>query len=274
MDGGDPRRDNPRRPRVGVGPKIIFGIIALLIAVRVLPLVLMGAARLFSMVMVPFGIILVPIVIIMALFWPVMLIGAIGWGASRLAKAGRHLSGSPADRGALPGQSARGPRYGEASVRPTSARTRMAPVHRAAPSEPALAAVLNRGWELLDRSRRAIRQFPDIAVRQRAAAIVDQGEQILDILREGRGDVALATKFVEQYVTPTTTILERYARLANHRVASAQPTLDHVVQHDLPMIERKFQEFYERLHRGDLIDLEVASEMLEFELGHPDATAR
>lgn len=289
---------SPRGPRFGAGPVIAIGVVGLMLMTGLLPILFVVLTNLFSIVLVPFLVLLVPVVALLGIFWPVVLFGALGWGVAQIVRLIGNAFG-PASRqqppplphrhggqrfghggwGQFPHQMhppaspPRTPPYGEPIGRPAATPTQAA-VPPGLPTNPELAALLSRGWEMLDRSRKAIRRFPDVTVRRRASAIVDQAEQILDTLREGQGDLVLATKFVDRYLAPTTTLLERYARLANRGLDSAQPVLERVADHDLPMIARKFRELYERLHRGDVIDLEVASEMLDFELGSPAANAR
>ncbi|CAA9570517.1 MAG: hypothetical protein AVDCRST_MAG49-3554 [uncultured Thermomicrobiales bacterium] len=104
------------------------------------------------------------------------------------------------------------------------------------------------------------------AVRDQVLRIGLAADRVLVVLAERPGDPATAREFLDRYLGPTETIVDRYARLTARGVAAAGPALAKVEGHDLPLLEAKLNELYEQLHRGDVIDLETASEMLEFDL--------
>lgn len=135
-------------------------------------------------------------------------------------------------------------------------------------ADPELAEVLATGREQAARMRRTLGGINDREIRLRVTNLVDDADRILGSLRD-RGDTVLAHTFNDRYLAPTTTILTRYTRLASRDLTSARPVLDRVETHDLPLLQRRYDEFYEQVHRGDLIDLQVASEMLAFELDEP-----
>ncbi len=144
--------------------------------------------------------------------------------------------------------------------------------HRAsvadAVADPELADALANGREQAARMRRSLGGINDREVRLRVTNLVDDADRILMSLRD-RGDTVLANTFNDRYLAPATTILTRYSRLVSRDLTTARPVLDRVETHDLPLLQRRYDEFYEQVHRGDLIDLEVASEMLAFELDEP-----
>ncbi|HEV2528439.1 MAG TPA: hypothetical protein VGT61_08340 [Thermomicrobiales bacterium] len=135
-------------------------------------------------------------------------------------------------------------------------------------ADPALRAALFRGRELAARMRATLPGIRDQAIRTRATNLVDDADRIVSSVRE-RGDAHMAEVFNDRYLAPATTILSRYSRIAARDLTTARDAIQRVEQHDLPLLQTKFDEFYEQIHRGDLIDLEVASEMLAFELGSP-----
>ena len=153
-------------------------------------------------------------------------------------------------------------RWGEAG-----GRERRAPV-RDDVADPELREALARGRDFAARMRRTLSGITDRTIRLRVTNLVDDADRILGSLRD-RGDTVLARTFNDRYLAPATTILTRYTRLVSRELTSARPVLDRVESHDLPLLQRKYDEFYEQVHRGDLIDLEVASEMLAFELETP-----
>jgi hypothetical protein len=103
------------------------------------------------------------------------------------------------------------------------------------------------------------------AARRIVAALAEDGPRL--------PDAELARTFLDRYLTTTETILERYVRLSARGVLSAEATLTKVEEHDLPLLARKLTDLYERLHRGDVIDLETASEMLDLDLAGPPVRA-
>jgi hypothetical protein len=116
----------------------------------------------------------------------------------------------------------------------------------------------------VDAMRTFARRMPKPATRAHALEICAIADRVLTVLQESR-DERLARDVVTRYLTPAETIFTRYARLATREVAAAGPALTRVEEEDLPLIERKLSDLYDRLHRGDLIDLEVAREMLAFD---------
>ena len=153
-------------------------------------------------------------------------------------------------------------RWGENSADPRPSLT------MSAVADPDLRDLLTQGHDLAVQLRGSLTGVRDQQVRLRANNLADDADRILTGLRD-RGDVTLARTFVEKYLTPAATIMTSYSRLSSRGMTSARPVLDRVETHDLPLLQKRYGEFYESLHRGDLIDLEVASEMLAFELDEP-----
>ncbi|MGH2533476.1 MAG: 5-bromo-4-chloroindolyl phosphate hydrolysis family protein [Thermomicrobiales bacterium] len=127
-----------------------------------------------------------------------------------------------------------------------------------------LGKILAEAESKVDAMRTNARRIPKPAVRAQALEICAIVDRILAILPE-TADERHARDIVTRYFAPAETILSRYARLATRGVVSAGPALARVEDEDLPLIERKLSDLYDRLHRGDLIDLEVAREMLDFD---------
>lgn len=130
--------------------------------------------------------------------------------------------------------------------------------------------VVERSTELIDRMRRSARRIPNQEVRQQALSLCASADQVLAVIEETPDEKALADDFLNRYLTPASAILSDYSRLANRNVASARPTLEKVETHDIPMLSTKLDELYDRLHRGSLIDLEVAREMLRLDVADWD----
>lgn len=136
----------------------------------------------------------------------------------------------------------------------------------AAPATPEIGEIVQRGTTLVDAMRANARQIPKPAVRQQALALCASADRVLSAIGENPGEVTIARDFLDRYLAPANTIVDDYARLATRNVASAQPTLAQVEEHDLPQLNAKFDELYDRLHRGSLIDLQAAREMLSIDI--------
>jgi hypothetical protein len=122
--------------------------------------------------------------------------------------------------------------------------------------------VIAAGEAKVDAMRAQARRIGKPDVRDRALAICASADRILGVLGEVPSERQLARDFVDRYLTPAEAIVSRYARLSNRGVSSAEPTLLKVETEDLPLLDAKMRGLYDRLHRGDVIDLEVAREML------------
>ena len=169
-------------------------------------------------------------------------------------------------------QGPRPTRYGEGRIREPFVGG--AATHAASgDSSPATVAELTaQAGEEIDRLRRVARQIPTPEVRREALEVLASADQIVAALGDGEGDEATARTFLDRYLGPTGTILVRYQRLATRDIDAAQPALRRVEEHDLPLLNRRMNELHGQLHQGDVIDLQVASEMLAFELDEPDAS--
>lgn len=140
----------------------------------------------------------------------------------------------------------------------------VAPTPKAATTE--IDEIAARAEELIDGMRRSARQIPKPAVRTRALDVCAAADRVLSAIGDNPSEVALARDFVGRYLTPASTILSDYSRLASRNIAAARPTLERVEDHDLPLLEEKLNEVHDRLHRGSIIDLQVAREMLSLDV--------
>ena len=140
----------------------------------------------------------------------------------------------------------------------------------ALPSEPRQTTtdferIVQDGEAKVDSMRRQARRIPKADVRSQALDICASADRILNVLAENPHERSLADDFLTRYLAPAEAIVTRYTRQATRGVASAAPTLVQVEQDDLPLLDQKFRELYDRLHRGNLIDLEVARELLQLD---------
>jgi hypothetical protein len=152
----------------------------------------------------------------------------------------------------------------------TRGKPASAPTVSPRPGPPATSAdireMIARGIDQVAGLRRTALNISQPAARAQVLRICATADNILAVLAEEGREPRIAHEFLDRYLTPATTIVTQYARLSSRGVASAHEALDHVETHDLPLIEEKMGELYERIHRGDVIDLQVASEMLEMGL--------
>jgi hypothetical protein len=142
----------------------------------------------------------------------------------------------------------------------------------AAPASPArnaegsanvtLRKLIDQGVADVARLRSNALRMTDPDVRAQALGICTRADDILAVLSEPGRDELLAREFVDQVLTPARTVFANYVRLSERQIASAEPALRRVENHDLPYIEQTLNDVYQRLHRNDVISLEVASEML------------
>lgn len=117
--------------------------------------------------------------------------------------------------------------------------------------------------ERVARLWRVARRIPTEAARERAFRVCAAADRVAEVLAQDKADPQLVGWFVERHLAPTEALLERYTRLAQRRVAAAEPALERVEEHDLPLLESRLDALYQQLHRGDVVDLAVASEMLK-----------
>ena len=155
-------------------------------------------------------------------------------------------------------------RYGEGRSRPAGSATTSA-ADGAADFVPLTQLTEQAGGEI-DRLRGVSRRIPTPEARRQALEVLASADQIVAALGDGTGDETTARTFLDRYLGPTATILDRYQRLAVRNIDAAAPALRRVEDHDLPLLNRRMNDLRAQIHQGDLIDLEVASEMLAFEL--------
>lgn len=129
-----------------------------------------------------------------------------------------------------------------------------------------LRQIEDRASALIDRMRASARQIPNTDPRREALDACAASDRVLSAIVDHPDELPLARDFVDRFLQPASVVIGDYARLANRNVPSARETLEAVETHDLPLITRKADELYDRLHRGTLIDLQVAREMLTLDM--------
>jgi hypothetical protein len=129
--------------------------------------------------------------------------------------------------------------------------------------------ILREGSTLVDRMRADARIIPNPEARREALAACAASDQVLSAIEEHPEEVVLARDFLHQFLEPASTLVRDYARLASRNVPSARETVAAVEANDLPALTRRANAIYDRMHRGTLIDLEVAREMMALDVPIP-----
>ena len=156
-------------------------------------------------------------------------------------------------------------------VEPQPVRPALAPIEKA-PSQTEIQSIIRRGQEVVDDMRGSVRLLPHGQPRRDAMAMVGKADDILLAIEEQPDEVLLARDFLNGLLIPVGKLLGDYSRLSMRDLPSAQPTLREVEENDFPALMKRLDAVYDRLHRGNLIDLEVAREMMA--LDTPIQTAR
>jgi hypothetical protein len=143
------------------------------------------------------------------------------------------------------------------------------PVREAAEMTPPATPSLDAIDERIQRLWRIARKIPKPAVRDQAFRICAAADRIAEVMANDRSDMRTIAWFNERLLEPAESLLASYVRLSSRGVAGAEETLRRVEEQNLPQIESRLDLLYDQLHRGEVVDLAVASEMLDFEL--PDA---
>jgi hypothetical protein len=126
--------------------------------------------------------------------------------------------------------------------------------------------ILQRGSVLVDGMRTDSRMIPRSEPRREALAACAAADQVLSAIADHPDEVVLARDFLHRFLEPGSTLVRDYARLASRDVPSARATVAEVEANDLPALTRRANAIYDRLHRGTLIDLEVAREMMALDV--------
>lgn len=154
---------------------------------------------------------------------------------------------------------------------PQPVRAAVTPIEKA-PSLSEIQTIISRGQEVVDDMRGSARRLPQGQPRRDVMTMVSKADDILLAIEEQPGEVLLARDFLNGLLIPVGKLLNDYSRLALRDLPSAQATLREVEENDFPALVKRLDAVYDRLHRGNLIDLEVAREMMA--LDTPIQTAR
>lgn len=148
------------------------------------------------------------------------------------------------------------PYHADQPVRPM-----ISPVEKA-PSQTEIHTIISSGQRVVDDMRNSARQLPHGQPRRDAMSMIGKADDILLAIEEQPEEVLLARDFLNGLLIPVGKLVGDYSRLALRDIPSAQPTLREVEENDFPALIKRLDAVYDRLHRGNLIDLEVAREMM------------
>lgn len=133
--------------------------------------------------------------------------------------------------------------------------------------------ILQRGSALVDGMRADARMIPRSEPRREALASCAAADQVLSAIEDHPDEVVLARDFLHRFLEPGSKLIRDYARLASRDVPSARETVAEVEANDLPALTRRANAIFDRMHRGTLIDLEVAREMMALDVPIQPAAA-
>ena len=107
--------------------------------------------------------------------------------------------------------------------------------------------------------------IPDPDVRSQVSRIGDRVSRSLLAMEED-GMLAAAIPLNEHLLEPYVVLLGEYVRLSARDVRSAGDLLRRAETHDFPIIEVAMDSFYEKLNRGNIVDLATQAEMLSLHI--------
>lgn len=140
-------------------------------------------------------------------------------------------------------------------------------------AEDANRAELNRlmheGLVKVDAMRAIGRNMRSPGARKEAISTVNSIEGTLAALEGNVDDLPLARDFIGGLIDPAHRLFVEYDRLSRRDIQGAKALLQQVEQHDLPRITQKAEDLHDRVHRGTMIDLQVAREMLSLTSAGP-----
>lgn len=114
----------------------------------------------------------------------------------------------------------------------------------------------------VDEMRAIGRNMRTASARRSSLVAVGAIENTILALEGNVDEIPLAREFRTSFLEPAHRIFVEYDRLSQRDIQSAKALLQQVEMHDLPRITERAEQLHERVHRGTMIDLEVAREML------------
>lgn len=130
------------------------------------------------------------------------------------------------------------------------------------PDESELFEIISNNLKRVDEMRAIARGMQSPSARRNGLEAVNSIENTLFALEDRTDELPMAREFSGAFVEPAHRIFVEYDRLSKRDIQSAKAVLQEVERNDLPRITERSAQVFERIHRGTLIDLEVAREML------------
>jgi len=153
----------------------------------------------------------------------------------------------------------------------TTTQRRNDPAYRPAPRpKTEIEQLIVQGRSELEQLRAAVRSIPNPDARNEAFATCEASAMVLDAIEEHPDEVPLARDFVHRFLQPAAKLIGDYARLATRNVPSAHEMLREVEKKDLPRLTARANAMFDRVHRGTIIDLAVAREMMALDIADTD----
>jgi hypothetical protein len=137
---------------------------------------------------------------------------------------------------------------------------------------PEIEHILAQGRAVLEEMRASVRTIPNPDIRNQAFATCEASGMVLVAIEEHPDEVPLARDFLHRFMQPAAKLIGDYARLAVRNVPSAQEMLREVEKNDLPRLTARANAMFDRVHRGTIIDLAVAREMMALDFADDVAT--
>ena len=116
-------------------------------------------------------------------------------------------------------------------------------------------------------------QVPEGPARDQALRISASADRVAAVMAADRTSAEMVGWFDRQLLTPAVSLLDGYMKLSTRGVTGAEETLRRVEERNLPSLESRLDTLYNQLHRGEIVDLAVASEMLDLEPPEPPQVA-
>jgi hypothetical protein len=113
-------------------------------------------------------------------------------------------------------------------------------------------------------------QVPKQEIQAQIHRIAGRIVQVLEVMDEDKM-LGAAVPFNERLLEPFHMLLAEYVRLSARGVKTAEHLLQKAETHDLPLIERAVESFYEKLNRGIVIDLATHAEILSLDIESLDS---
>lgn len=153
------------------------------------------------------------------------------------------------------------------SIIPERMTTAPAPVSpRARGSNPFAATAFASLHERIEGLKEIAKMIPEGSTRDQAVRICGAADRIAGAMAADRTDAETVSWFNDRLLKPTQSLLTGYVRLSSRGVTGADETLRRIEDQNLPAIKSRLDALYDQLHRGEIVDLAVTSEMLDFEL--------